>query len=317
LKSVRHASARKRSIATNFQRFILLVVTDDKEPNDKTSKANEEDTLIGTHIDDLDEAIAAQQTLKDATKSKAPQKTAEDETMEVMMRLSPEQKARAHDFLSQSLKPHDKGDGISDGTSSKSKESLAAAQKKKPMPKLRAMFDEYGDISDEFKERAAEAFDEAVARKTVAQALRQVFESDATFKLMFATDDTIDWVDYYATRVTECEAQLAEIIQENSKLRKLRKETKMKRLREDTLYAVRQEQSSQRRRSLRAEDLEDVDESNRVLVEQDGSTAGLSPMIRKSLDVIARSTRNTDAYKDPMKVTDNLMESWRLTRVEF
>jgi hypothetical protein len=189
-----------------------------------TTKTKQQTLYIGANgLKYLDETAAAA-SLTNAQRPKAPLNV-QARSLEVFMKLAslaPDKQAEHLDFLEKALKDSSVWKTAPD-YSEQNRTSLKDAQKKKkPMPKLSkdivSMFNSDESLSEDFKERAIEVFENAVGVASARAFLLEVFESDPIFQLMFADDDIIDRCQLMSDRILELEASCRSIELENAML---------------------------------------------------------------------------------------------------
>jgi hypothetical protein len=285
----------------------------------KQQKKIDEDALVGLSRTELD-AHLAETTASDSLKSYPHGNKSNDaavkRALEVMSALEPHQKQAVADELAKSLRSHEGGDGVPDGTAEKSRKSLKSAQAKKDMSKLKkelfSMFDGEG-LTEEFKEHASEIFYNAVETVSIRNRLIEMFRDNPELNLLLMSEEQIDAVDMLAKRIEWLEEQIAAVELDNARLRSL---AEREALAEEVLYDA--PRSVNRRRSL-GENFSSVNEDT-LIIDENGKVTGSdtsftsqnqhvsNPAMRTYVEALNRTTRNVDRHT----AKENLVEAWKV-----
>lgn len=279
------------------------------------------DAFVGLTRDELDETIATQQSLKDyphENKSNDPQVK---KALSIIDALEPHQKQALADELRKSLRSYTSGDGVSSGTAEKSRQSLRDAQagegekmhklsnkQRKSYDGVVEMFDGNDDLTDEFKEAAIDAFEDAVSRKVVGEAITEILGTMPGWQLMFAEDKTIDIVEQLSERIAFLEQQCETIEEESQFLREQqmrRSNATIRALKEDILVTANPLNSKRSTRNV-GEDWDHPDEGNSVLLGENQGTQHVEPAMKKYLNKLNETTRNVHSVSP----AGSLHETW-------
>jgi hypothetical protein len=259
------------------------------------------DRLIGLSKDELDRVLAegtpAADSLKGAQKTK-PTTTRQARALELFMKLAPEEQEKVFDDLENSIRSHQGGDGVPDGTAARNRKSRTPGggtsgsgdlKMKKPKDSIKESFP---GTSDELLEQMADAFHDAVIRTSAGDALRELFSQNPHFSLMFADDETIDAVELLCAKIESLEEGIALAAEERAMLEQelIERQATFK---EETLFnTATRSRSAPPRRSLDS-DFTFNGEDGKLLMGEEESPRHHDAKMQARLEHLNRMTLNS------------------------
>lgn len=277
------------------------------------------DQDLGVMRYDMTKSTVPAQSLKDQTKAKA---APDNSILKGIMALSGTAPARLEPeqvrFLQAALRQHI-GDGVPDGTSTKSANSLKDAQKSKDMPTLKknlaAMKEsikESTGLKPEMQEALFAACERTVQQHIVEQLATMI--SDEPWFAMLAHEGNHQFTacEILAERIEGLEEALAFCAEENRDLLEARQRRHAAKLHEDMMYPMQQKAARQRRSSLRlSQDLYEANPDNIALNES--HQEHLEPNMARYLRSLQSST-SADSHQVDTKSAGYLTETFEVTK---
>lgn len=265
----------------------------------------------------LPEGTPAADTLKNAQKAR-PNTTAAAKVLELFMRLSPMDQERHLDYLAKTL-------GATDNDAWKTGEDYAERNRKglkdnpsnnkKSLADIRkGLKESFPGTSDELIDKMTQLFSDAVAKKTIVEAVEELLVEEPYFSLLFGDVAEIVAAEALAERITELEERIAWYEEDNNRLyEEINREPSDGELMEDFVI-TQQRNANKPRRSIYnlADDLGfNPDPDNIVLVEEDRPRRQNDPMSKRV--AYLEQTSGGRPIVAPSGTATSLLETWEKT----
>ena len=270
------------------------------------------DHTLGVMRYDMTKSTGAAQSLRDQTKAKA---APHNETILSFMKLSGTMPAKLEadqvKFLQAALRSH-MGDGVPEGTSTKSKNSLKDAQKSKDMPTLRKnladvkqRIKETTGLSEQLQETVILSIEKMANQHIVQKLAEMISDSPYLLMLMHEGNETIEAASFLAARIDDLEEAIALTERDSARLVAESEARHRHSLSEDTVFG--HTRPIKRRSTGNLADDFEPSEDNAFLMNETRQ-GHVDPKMAVRANYLNNTMRNVDVTPDHQCLT----ETWNL-----